>query len=119
MPSELLERMEKMVFDVEVPCGDPTVRMRCYVCSALRPKGVECGLENTINLHRTEGHCKTSDNGKKCGRCGHFSYDMDDCSGNGYVAAIYRLIMNIKEDDRKFSPSDSDGKFTVISYNGK
>ena len=115
MSSELMERIEKMKLAVEVPCGDPTIRMQCYVCSALRPKGVECGLENTINLHRTEGYCATSDEGKKCGKCTHLCYEMDGCVHNGFVAAMYRLIMNIKEDDRKFEPSP-EGDTALIMY---
>ena len=114
MPSELWERMERMTFEGDVPCGDPVIRMQCYTCSVLRPKDVECRLENMVSLHRTEGYCKTSDDGNKCGKCTHFSYDMDDCAGNGYVAAIYRLVMNIKDDDRKFASSDRKGGPVII-----
>ena len=114
MSSELFERMEKITFEGDVPCGDPTIRMECYTCSVLRSKGVECRLENMVNLHRTEGYCKTSDNGEKCGKCAQFSYDMDDCSGNGYVAAVYRLIMNIKDDGRKYTPSGRKDGFVIM-----
>lgn len=59
-----------------------------------------------LNLYKTEGFCESSDEGKKCGDCQSFSYDMDECVHNGVVAAVYRFTNSIMEDTREFKPRE-------------
>ncbi len=91
-------------FNGHMPFGNPIIRMHCYVCSAMRPEGIQCSIDNRLKLYRTEECCPTADNGDNYGECRHFSYDMDDCVHNGFVAMVYRFVNNITEDDRKFEP---------------
>lgn len=96
---------------VPVPCGNPIIRIDCMFCDVIHSEDVNCGTRNMLKVYRTKGYCESSDGGKKCGECGHFEYEMDDCRHNGFVAAVYRLIDGITEDTRHFEPR---GKTEVI-----
>jgi hypothetical protein len=93
-----------MLTKESVPCGNPIIRIDCMFCDVIYGEDINCGIKNKLELYKTDGYCESSDSGKKCIECSHYSFEMDDCRHNDFVAAVYRFVHNITEDDRHFEP---------------